>query len=119
MSEKHTCEGRVWHSFSLRSHACGKTAKMEHEGKWYCGIHDPVKRAGKRAERDAAWEAKWNAERAAIRRAADLTAARAAVVEAAKQESAYEEQGSENALRLAREIRRAAVRRLRELEGEG
>lgn len=38
---------------------CGKPAKMQHNGKFYCGVHDPVKRAAKHAERDAAWRAKW------------------------------------------------------------
>lgn len=27
-----------------RYHHCGRTAKVEREGKWYCGTHDPVKR---------------------------------------------------------------------------
>lgn len=38
------------------SHVCGKPAKMEHEGKCYCGRHDPVKRAAKNAERHARWD---------------------------------------------------------------
>ncbi len=29
---------------------CGKPAKTEHEGKFYCGIHNPVKRAARQAE---------------------------------------------------------------------
>jgi hypothetical protein len=38
---------------------CGKPGKVEVEGKWYCGIHDPVKVAKRRANT----EAKWAAER--------------------------------------------------------
>jgi uncharacterized Zn finger protein (UPF0148 family) len=46
--------GSQWHRI-----ACGKTAKVEHEGKWYCGIHDPVKKAAKDKEREAKWKAQW------------------------------------------------------------
>lgn len=52
-------------------HPCRNKAKMTHEGKGYCGIHDPVKKAAKRAERDAKWQAEWDAK-----------LARSAVVEA-------------------------------------
>lgn len=45
----HTCcesvrEPGTWPRF----HSCGRTAKVEVDGKWYCGIHDPVKRKAKR-----------------------------------------------------------------------
>lgn len=41
---------------------CGKTAKFEREGKWYCGTHDPVKREEKRNTKRIAWRQKWAAE---------------------------------------------------------
>ncbi len=51
---------------------CGKTAKVERDWKWYCGIHDPVAvdaRGEKyRAKSGAKWAeraAQWNLERAA------------------------------------------------------
>lgn len=48
MSEQHTCVERVsnnpnWTTFR----ECGNKAKVEREGKWYCGRHDPVKRKEK------------------------------------------------------------------------
>lgn len=52
---RHTCCASIWDKYSFRSNACGKTAKMEHEGKHYCGIHDPLKNAKKAAEREAQW----------------------------------------------------------------
>ena len=62
---------------------CSTRAKVERDGKWYCGIHDPVRVAAKRAERDAEYarkcterSAKWSMERAAP----DLLAALKAVV---------------------------------------
>jgi hypothetical protein len=42
--------------FALRK-PCGKPSKIEVKGQHYCGIHDPVKRQKKRAEKYAAWEA--------------------------------------------------------------
>ncbi len=43
---------------------------MEHEGKGYCGIHDPVKQKAKQAVRDKRWREEWDArdrERKALR----------------------------------------------------
>jgi len=42
---------------------CQKPAKMQHDGKWYCGVHDPVKRKAKDAERQAAWAAQYEANK--------------------------------------------------------
>lgn len=44
--------------------SCSLKAKVERDGKGYCTIHDPVRRAEKRAERDRKWE-----EAAAARKA--------------------------------------------------
>ena len=60
-------------SRSFNSHQCSKKAKVVrkvlHHGKevefGYCGLHDPVAVAEKRAKREAAWRAKWDAEQAA------------------------------------------------------
>ena len=38
MSE-HRCEGAVW--IHMRYFPCGKTARHEHEGRWYCKRHHP------------------------------------------------------------------------------
>ena len=40
---KKTCCKRVFHGRSFTGHPCGKPAKIEHDGKTYCGIHDPVR----------------------------------------------------------------------------
>jgi uncharacterized Zn finger protein (UPF0148 family) len=50
-------EGVAW----PRYHACGRSAKVERDGKWYCGIHDPVKRAEKAAVQHAKWMAELEA----------------------------------------------------------
>ncbi len=40
MSE--VCCKVVWDG-AWRSHHCGKPAKLEVDGKWYCGVHNPNK----------------------------------------------------------------------------
>ena len=42
MSETRICCEEVWNNYT--HWPCGKTAKFERDGKWYCGIHDPEKR---------------------------------------------------------------------------
>ena len=51
---------------------CGKTAKFERKGEWFCGTHDPDRLAAKRAETSAKWTAEWaeNAKRDRLNRAA-------------------------------------------------
>lgn len=51
MMEKHTCEKSIWTVFYTSK--CGKNAKFERNGKWYCGYHDPVKVKARRDQRDA------------------------------------------------------------------
>ena len=41
---------------------CRNKAKMQHEGKSYCGIHDPVKRKSREDERHHKLNAKWKTE---------------------------------------------------------
>ena len=41
--ESHTCEKRIFSTYTRSSCKCGKNAKVERNGKWYCGIHDPIK----------------------------------------------------------------------------
>jgi hypothetical protein len=62
MSERHTCEKNVWGGYT--THKCMKTAKMQHKGVWYCGIHDPVQKAAKDAAREAKWQVEWAADKA-------------------------------------------------------
>ena len=35
------CEEKVWGAFS--HYNCGNKAKVERNGKWWCGVHDPEK----------------------------------------------------------------------------
>jgi uncharacterized Zn finger protein (UPF0148 family) len=53
---------------------CTKTAKVERDGKWYCGTHDPVAVKARDDARSAVRSAQWNAEQA-IRARADAEAA--------------------------------------------
>jgi hypothetical protein len=57
---------------------CGKNAKYEHEGKWFCKIHHPPTVAEKNKARNERWEKKWAAhcerveQKAEQQRRADL-----------------------------------------------
>lgn len=58
-NESHTCCATKWERGSFpRRHPCGNRGKVECDGKWYCGIHDPaaVKRRDDKAQ--AEWDAK-------------------------------------------------------------
>lgn len=59
--ETEECQ-QIIHSDWTR-YQCRKRAKMMHEGKYYCGIHDPAKRAAKRAECDKKWKTQWDEEK--------------------------------------------------------
>lgn len=55
-----TCCGRSYAGYKFgRSGTCGKKAKFERDGKWYCGIHDPVAVSS----RVKALDDKWIADR--------------------------------------------------------
>jgi len=57
------CCETVYAPGAWRSHICGKKAKVEVNGKLYCGIHDPIKRNRIDAERKVAYDAKWERNR--------------------------------------------------------
>jgi uncharacterized Zn finger protein (UPF0148 family) len=42
---------------------CSRNAVVERDGKPYCTIHDPVRVAEKRAERNRKWDEEWAAEK--------------------------------------------------------
>ena len=50
---------------------CGKPAKMQHDGCFYCGVHDPVKAQAKRDAQDVKWRAEREAARLARAAVAD------------------------------------------------
>ena len=63
MSEKHTCEAPSYRPGLYHSIPCGRPAKVERDGSWYCGTHDPVKRKEREDRRQARWDAEVNASR--------------------------------------------------------
>ena len=60
MTDKHTCDGAVYDRY-VGWHACGATASIERNGKWYCKRHDPIAVAERDAKRQAVSDANWNA----------------------------------------------------------
>ena len=46
----------------MNSYACTHPAKVQREGKGYCGIHDPVKKAARRAGTSRKWKADFDAK---------------------------------------------------------
>lgn len=49
----HPCSGSTYHG-RIGFLPCVNAGKVERDGRWYCGIHDPVKVAARKAKRDAA-----------------------------------------------------------------
>ena len=47
--------------WSMRFSPCSRRAKVERDGKHYCGVHDPERLKAKREERRVAWQEKWDA----------------------------------------------------------
>lgn len=42
MSDKHQCCARVTNETGWHDHQCIRNGKVERDGKWYCGQHDPI-----------------------------------------------------------------------------
>jgi uncharacterized Zn finger protein (UPF0148 family) len=57
------CCASVYKPGAFRALGCNKPAKVERDGKWYCGVHDPKRRK----QKDDARRAKWNHETAVLR----------------------------------------------------
>lgn len=74
------CEARIGSGYHRP--VCGNTAKMEYNGQHYCGVHDPVKAAERRAVNNAKWKAEMDAQSAARAAAKQRQAAQDALVEA-------------------------------------
>ena len=56
MSEaKHKCCKTVHGDFSVK-YPCRNTAKVERNGKWYCGTHDPEKRKARETLQRSKWD---------------------------------------------------------------
>ena len=67
MTDKRTCcqpiDRRPSGSWLSSYGPCGRTAKHERDGKWFCGMHDPVAIKAKRDARLAEWNDKRSVER--------------------------------------------------------
>jgi hypothetical protein len=55
-----SCVKRVVDGY--HAYPCGKKGKVERGGKWYCGMHDPIKLAERRSAKDAERNARWARE---------------------------------------------------------
>ena len=53
------CVESVWtglgNGYGL-SRQCGRTGKVQHEGRWYCGMHSPEAKAKRKAKSDAHYQ---------------------------------------------------------------
>jgi len=72
--ERHYCEASVFSGY--HTGRCGRHAKIEREGAWYCKLHDPVNVAAKRAERHRIYQERQDALRAARKHADEKNEAR-------------------------------------------
>jgi hypothetical protein len=82
MSEKHRCQKMIYGG-SFHGRSCAKTAKHEHEGKWYGGTHHPPAVKARRVARDRGWNEKWARQDAERDRQSKIRQAENRVVEAA------------------------------------
>jgi hypothetical protein len=55
------CRGSVWHG-GFHTSICGRGAKYECDGKWYCKTHHPPNIQAKQEARSAKWRAEWDEE---------------------------------------------------------
>ena len=62
MATEQWCSERVYTSF--HDHLCPRKGKVERNGKWYCGQHDPEAVAAKQAAKDRALGVRWAAGKA-------------------------------------------------------
>lgn len=58
------CNQTTWPADAFNSVRCGNKGKVQHQGKWYCGIHSPEAKQKRKAKSDAHWELKRKARKA-------------------------------------------------------
>lgn len=63
MAGKKKCAGEAYDRYSGRFYSCTNAGKHHEDGKWWCGIHAPSKKAAKQKKQ-------WDAYRAEQRRKA-------------------------------------------------
>ncbi len=54
---KRTCQHVVIRGCFGRGRPCGNKAKIKHDGKHYCGVHDPIKKKERLTKQVAKYEA--------------------------------------------------------------
>jgi len=117
------CKIMAAYYLSSEGHPCGKPAKVQREGKWYCGKHDPVKVAERQARVDTKYKAEVKDQEAfyAAKRLKDAKAeAFDEIVEALTNLLRVDDDwhGAVNSeMATAREDARAALARAREIKG--
>lgn len=84
------CCARIWNDQWLKYRTCSRNAKVDRDGKHYCGMHDPVYQAKAREEREARWQAEMD-ERARLHR---LHSAAPDLLEALEEAVAYPTTGN-------------------------
>lgn len=92
MKTTHKCCGKLASNSWGKCFPCSRAGKIEREGKWYCGQHDPVKVAKQRAAEDAKDEQQF-LEKMAKRR---LESAAPALLDAAIMERDYNAMSSDD-----------------------
>lgn len=111
VSSMNYCAGRKW--VQWRWVPCGKTAKHEHQGSHYCGIHHPALKDQRDNKRKAKALAKWDARRDYGARIVRVREAERKVIEAAEawfealplQQSYRKQDALEQAVHALREAR--------------
>lgn len=73
MTEKKQCEAEISDGTGWHCYQCTNNAKIEQDGRWYCGIHDPARREKRRKAKKEELEREWTvAEEKDRRRKAEI-----------------------------------------------
>lgn len=80
------CKKLFGPEYSFKGSLCRNPAKVEVDGRWYCGTHNPENVAKRRARDEERWKREREASEAAHRRRLELAKATADVIDAWCQE---------------------------------
>lgn len=79
---EHRCKAQVWSGY--QAYPCNKTAKYEHEGRWYCKKHHPPTVEAKRIAKNEKLDRELAEWKAANEREEAIAKAKDAVIRAAE-----------------------------------
>lgn len=82
--EEAKCQHSKWSDWGHKATICGKSAKARHDGRFYCGVHDPKRPETRRAASSEKWKAKETEKHARRQAAQKIIDAQYAVVDAAR-----------------------------------